>query len=87
MIKKIKSKLFVMGTTVVTVLTVATATCFAEDTATAPGSLPPEVTATFSTLATGLIVTIGVVSALALGVFAAPQALVFAKKVFKRISA
>lgn len=85
--KILKSKYFAMCAIIATVLTLMTATCFAEGTAPAPGTLPPEVTTVFSTLASGLIITIGAVAVIAIGVFAAPQAIVFAKKMFKKISA
>lgn len=81
---KLNKKVIVTGATVGTVFTLTTVSCFAADPVT-PGALPAEVTTQFTTLATGLIATIAAVAVIALGVYAAPQAIVFAKKIFNRI--
>lgn len=83
--EKLNRKVIVTGATVGAVVTATSATCFAADPVT-PGALPAEVNTLFGTLATGLVATIGAIAVIALGVFAAPQAIVFAKKIFKRVS-
>lgn len=82
---KLNKKLVAVVATVGAVVTITTATCFAADPV-ATGTLPAEVNTMFSTLATGLVTTIGAIAVIALAVFAAPQAIVFAKKIFKKVS-
>ena len=81
--QKFNKKVIAAGATVGAVATMTTVSCFAADPAV--GTLPTEVNTMFSNLATGLIATIAAVAVIALGVYAAPQAIVFAKKIFKRI--
>ncbi len=79
---KFNKKLLAICTTVGAVTTQVTTTCFAAG----EGALPEGVNDFFSSLSTGLIATIAAISVIALGVYAAPQAIVFAKKIFKKVS-
>lgn len=86
MLSKLKGKVnkrFVSSAVVACTVVATVTNCFAEDTA--PGALPADVTAKFTSLATGLVATIGAIAAIALLVYAAPQAIVFAKKIFKKV--
>ncbi|MCX8129396.1 MAG: hypothetical protein N3I35_04765 [Clostridia bacterium] len=79
----LKNKKVVSTGLAVGVMTIMSISAFAAG----EGTLPTEVNTMFTTLATGLIATIGAIAVIALGVYAAPQAITFAKKIFKKISA
>ncbi len=83
---KFNKKIIAVGATVGAVATVMTSTCFAAEGDSTVGALPSGVNDMFSNLALGLVATIGAIAVIALTVYAAPQAIVFAKKIFKKVS-
>jgi fluoride ion exporter CrcB/FEX len=87
-LKRVK-KLLVVTAIVGVMATLTTVSSFAAegDTTTAVGALPTGVNTLFSTLATGLVATIGAIAVIALTVYAAPMAIKFAKKIFNKIAA
>lgn len=87
--EKLNKKLIAVGATVAVVMTTMSITCFATDaagTSTDPGSLPSGVTDFFTSMGKNIVLTIAGIAVVALGIYAAPQAIMFAKKIFKRVS-
>lgn len=85
-IKRLR-KFFVAMAIVGVMATLMTVGCFAAEGDVATGALPAGVSELFTTLGTGLIATIGAIAVIALGVYAAPMAIKFAKKIFNKIAA
>jgi hypothetical protein len=85
--EKLNKKVMAVCATMAVAMTTMSVTCFAADTPTdTTGQLPQGVSDMFTNLAKGVVITIGAVAVGALTVYAAPKAILVAKKIFNKVA-